>query len=262
VLVIGTSEIILPVRVRAREYRLSASFREAGEDLLVFVHGLGSSKNNWRDAWASRDLREKSLLAFDLIGFGHSPRSSGLDFTLEDYAELLAGVIDAYAVRNIYVVAHSMGGTIALLLPQRTLTRIKNLILIEPRLKNSSCGFAAEAALGDYRQFESELFPRYRQRMSGNRRATSDLDLADPQAVYDSGRSLVRWTRHDEMLDRFQRAPCPKAFVYGGLNTHLEELGAVDDRLKFEIPGAGHFAMHDEPALFYRQLGALLTDIP
>jgi len=248
------------VRVRAREYRLSAWFREAGEELVVFVHGLGCSKKNWADAWGLRDLWGKSLLAFDLIGCGHSPRPSDFNFTLEDHADLLAAVIDAYAVRQIHLVAHSMGGTIALLLPKRTLARLRNLILIEPRLKISSCGFAAEAALVSYQQFESELLPRYRQRLSGNRRTAYDLELADPQAMYDSSCSLINWTRNNEMLDRFRGTPCRKAFVYGGLNFHLEELGAVDDNLKFEIPGVGHFAMHDNPALFYRQLAALLTD--
>lgn len=258
--IIGASEIILPVRVRAREYRLSTWFREAGQELIVFVHGLGCSKKNWRDAWENRDLRGKSLLAFDLIGFGHSPRPSDVNFTLEDHADLLGAVIDAYAVRQIHLVAHSMGGTIALLLPKRTLARLRNLILIEPRLKISSCGFAAEAALVGYQQFKAEILPRYRQRLAGNRHTAYDLELADPQAFYHSGCSLINWARKNEMLDRFRGTPCRKAFIYGGLNAHLEELGAVDDKLKFEIPGAGHFAMHDNPALFYRQLAALLAD--
>jgi pimeloyl-ACP methyl ester carboxylesterase len=256
---IGTSEIFLPLRFRGSEYRLSARFRDAGQDLVIFVHGLGCSKDSWRNAWARRELRDKSLLAYDLVGFGHSPRPADFDYALENQAELLSAIIDAYAVRRIHLVAHSMGGTIALLLPPRTLARLESLTLVEPRLMKSSCGIAAEARLGDYDRFRSEVLPRFRQRISRDPRVVFDLGRADSNAFYKSACSLIHWTHDHEMTTRFAHAPCRKVLVYGGLNRHLEELGFVDDLSKFEVPDAGHFVMHDEPDMFFQSLTAWLS---
>ncbi len=254
------SETTVPVRVNARELRLSAWFREAGEEMVVFLHGLGSSKQNWQQAWSLPALRGKSLLAFDLMGFGHSPRPDGFDYVLEDQASVLAAVIDAYAVRRIHLVAHSMGGTIALLLPSRMLARLANLILVEPRLKKSSCGIAAEAAQVSYQDFLSDVYPRFRKRVSSDPRAAYDLDRADPEAFYNSARSLVHWTEGDEMLERFQLTPCHRVFIYGHYNQHLEELKTLDSASKIEIQNAGHFVMHDNPDAFYRQFATMLSD--
>jgi pimeloyl-ACP methyl ester carboxylesterase len=254
------SEILLPVRHKAREFKLSAWFRDSGQDLVVFVHGLGCSKDNWRKAWEHRALRGMSLLAVDLPGSGHSPGVPDFSYELEDYAGILAALIDAYAVRDVHLVAHSMGGTIALLLPVRTLARFRNLALVEPRLVQSSCGIAAEAVQGSFEQFAAEIYPRFRQRLSVDPRTAYDLDRADPDGFYKSGCSMMRWTAGDEMLQRFAGAPGRKAFIYGGNNRHLEELGRIDESCKIEIPRAGHFVMHDDPQAFYHQLGALLSE--
>ena len=61
------------------------------------------------------------------------------------------------------------------------------------------------------------------------------------------------------MVRRFDDAPCRKALIYGGLNQHLEELGIIDDGSKYEIPRAGHFAMHDQPNAFYQGLAAVVS---
>jgi pimeloyl-ACP methyl ester carboxylesterase len=256
---VGKSEIVLPVRLKGREHKLSAWFREAGQDLVVFVHGLGCSKDNWRAAWTRRELRDKSLLAYDLMGYGHSPRPTDFNYALENQAEVLAAIIDAHAVRRIHLVAHSMGGTIALLLPPRTIARFESINLVEPRLKKSSCGIAAETSLGDFDRFTSDIFVRFRQRIAHDAHVAFDLDRADPNAFYQSARSMIQWTEGNEMLGRFADAPCRKVFIYGGLNQHLEELRYIDDASKLEIPDSAHFVMQDQPDLFYQCLATSLS---
>jgi len=252
-------DAILPVRFRSRDYRLSTWFREAGQELVIFLHGLGASKENWRQAGAARELRGKSLLGFDLPGFGDSPGSAAFGYELEEQAGILAAVIDSYALRRIYLVAHSMGGTIALLLPSRIISRLECMLLVEPRLRQSSCELGAEIVQGNYENFVSHLVPRLRKRAEIDPEAAFDFDRADPRAFYLSGHSLIRWTRGDQMVRRFRSIPCRKAFIYGQHDKHLEELDAMDRQIAFEIENAGHFVMRDNPALFYRQLGALLN---
>jgi pimeloyl-ACP methyl ester carboxylesterase len=216
---VGVRETILAVQLRARDYRLATWFRESGDELVLFLHGLGCSKENWRQAWGVRELRDNSFLAVDFLGFGHSPRPAQFGYRLEDQAAVLAAVIDAHALKRIHLVAHSMGGTIALLLPARILSRLGSLILVEPRLVNSSCGIAAEAVKYTYEEFTSGAC----------------------------------------MLDRFEAAPCRKVFIYGAENRHLEELAEIPSDLKIEIGHSGHFVMRDNPDDFYRQLAAFIA---
>lgn len=257
---VGIPETMLAVRARSRDYRLAARVRETGDELIIFLHGLGCSKDSWHDAWALRELRDKSLLAPDFLGFGHSPRPTQFRYRLEDHAAVLAAVIDSYALKRIHLVAHSMGGTIALLLSARTLSRLRSLILVEPRLSNSSCGIAAEAAKFSDEEFMSTEFSRIQRRVSMDRRAAYDLNLADQAAFYNSACSLVEWTRGRTMLDRFDAAPCRKIFVYGADNRFLEEVGEISSDLTMGVGRSGHFVMRDNPAEFYRLATTFISE--
>lgn len=252
-----TSQTSVVARYRGREYRLSAWFRDTGDDLVLFVHGLGCSKESWRQAWSSPALYGRALLAIDLPGFGASPRPPEISYELEDQAELLASVIDAHASRRICLVAHSMGGAIATLLPGPASRRVDSFVLVEGRLVRSSCGIAAEAARVSADQFHAENFPRFLQRVAADRRAAFDLDRSDPDAFYRSSTSLIRWTSGDGLVGRFAAFDCPKAFVYGADNRHLDELALLDRGIAHEIPDAGHFPMNDRPEAFYTLLAGL-----
>jgi pimeloyl-ACP methyl ester carboxylesterase len=256
---VATSQTVVPVRYRGRTYRLSAWFRDTGEELMLFVHGLGCSKDSWREAWSHGALSGRSLLAFDLPGFGSSPRPADFDYALKTHAELLAAVIDANASRRICLVTHSMGGAIAMLLPAGAAGRISSLVLVEGRLCASSCGFATEASSVSFEQFDSVTYPRFRRRMRVDPRAAFDLDRADRLAFYRSSCSLVDWASGDELLRRFASFGCPRAYVYGADNRHLEELADLGPGLVHEIGEAGHFVMNDCPDAFYEWLGAWVT---
>ena len=247
----------LEVDHRGRRFRLAAWFRDSGPDLVLFVHGLGCSKENWRRAWSASSLYEHSLLAIDLPGFGASPRPTEFDYDLAEQAALLAGVIDAHASRRICVVAHSMGGAIAALLPAPVTRRIDALILVEGRLVSSSCGIAAETARVDPDRFEAETYPRFLRKVAADRHAAFDLDRADRRAFYLSGRSLIKWTDGEGLVARVDSFDCPTSFVYGERNRHLEELRLLPPDSLHEVPDAGHFLMTERPGEFYRLVSAL-----
>lgn len=247
------------LRYRGRPLRLAAWFRDSGPDLLLFVHGLGCSKGSWRDAWSASALYRRSLLAFDLPGFGESPRPRGFGYDLAEQAELLAGIIDAHASRRICLVAHSMGGAIAALLPPRAVRRIDGLVLVEGRLVRSSCGIAAETADVDAERFATETYPRFRRRVASDSRAAFDLARADDTAFYRSGRSMIRWTDGEGLVSRVTSFGCPIAFVYGAENRHLDEVALLPSDCLLEVAESGHFVMNDNPGEFYPLLDRLAS---
>lgn len=251
---------VIPVRVGAKEFRLSVRFREGGDDLVLFVHGLGCSKENWRAAWQRPELRGRSLLAPDLPGFGHSVCPPDFTPDLAHYAGVLRALIDAHALRRIHLVAHSMGGSIALLLPPQVLSRLESLVLVEPRLLGLSCGVAATAVGVSFEEFRRSVFPGIRQRMSADPRAVFDLNRVDIGAFYISSRSLMEWSARHALLDRFVQADCQKYFIYGADNQHLQELGFVEPALTIAVEDAAHFVMQDNPDGFYDCLQNILEN--
>lgn len=52
--------------------KLSVSTRQriVSDDLILFIHGLGWSKESFDGASVAPELRNYSLCTFDLIGFG------------------------------------------------------------------------------------------------------------------------------------------------------------------------------------------------
>ena len=249
----------MPAAVPGHDFRLTAWQREtSSEALLVMIHGLGCSKQSFAGAWAQPELRDWSLLAPDLPGFGRAPKPADYSYDLQQQARVLASLLDQRASRRVHLVGHSMGGTLALLLPERILSRLEALVLVEPRLLAESCSVAAEASRIAEADFERQFMQGFRRRVGTDSRVAFDADHADPLAFQRSASSLVRWAGSGEMLPRFSRLPCPAWFVYGSDNRHLAELRELPAAQTVAIAGAAHFPMHDNPALFYTTLAGLL----
>ena len=191
-------------------------------------------------------------------GFGRSPRPADFSYELQCQAQILAGLLDQRASHRVHLVAHSMGGTVALLLDTRRLSRLANLVLVEPRLVAESCGVAAEVARIPEAGFEAEFLQPFRRRVAADPRVAFDAGHADPAGFRRSAVSLMQWAGSGEMLGRFTAAPCPAWFVYGTDNRHLAEVRALPPEQVVAIEAAGHFPMHDNPHAFYRALSVLL----
>jgi len=243
--------------VAGQRFRLSAWTRDSGPDLTIFVHGLACSKRNFRRAWESGGLRHQSLLAFDLPGFGRSLRPRYFSHDLEEQAGIVAALIDQHASRNVHLVAHSLGGAIAVLIAPRCLARLRSLVLVEARLLRESCGLARRISELTFDAFARDFMPGFAASLPAGQRGAFDLEMLDPVALYRSACSLMDWVDGGDLTTRFAAAPCPRAFMYA--ETHrcrpeLAALGRIERIERIFIPDAGHFVMEDNPAVFYERL--------
>jgi pimeloyl-ACP methyl ester carboxylesterase len=128
------------------------AWREAGSGTpLLCLHGLGSSSKSWNMQY--RDFGGTNrVIGWDCPGYGGSGDPPTTTPLAADYAEALAGLLNALSLDNVDLIGHSMGavvaGCFAGLYPQR----VRRLILSGARAGSSRLG-----AAGGYAQRIEEL---------------------------------------------------------------------------------------------------------
>ncbi|MEO1712496.1 MAG: alpha/beta hydrolase [Bacteroidota bacterium] len=102
----------------------------SGDEVLLFVHGLGSYIPAWRKNVV--DLRKDfRCIAVDLPGYGKSSKGKYTG-TLPFFAEQLIALLDHLQLEQVTLVGHSMGGQISMVTALQYPDRIKRLVLCAP----------------------------------------------------------------------------------------------------------------------------------
>jgi 2-hydroxy-6-oxonona-2,4-dienedioate hydrolase len=105
-------------------------FGKDNEEVVLFLHGLGSSSIVWRDIPEALSKYYRTI-ALDLVGFGGTDKPHE-NYTLSYFCEFLDKFlikIMKNSIKKINVIAHSLGGYIALEYAIKDKSRIKKLIL-------------------------------------------------------------------------------------------------------------------------------------
>jgi 3-oxoadipate enol-lactonase len=99
--------------------------------LVVFLHGIGGHRTNWRDQLAAAAPHFHAV-AWDARGYGESDDYEGpLDFA--DFSRDLARVIDHFGAGAAHLVGLSMGGMIIQDFYRRHPERVLSLVLADTR---------------------------------------------------------------------------------------------------------------------------------
>lgn len=100
----------------------------SGHRTLVFLHYWGGSGRTWKEVATALGGRNRCLM-LDLPGWGQSSPSR-CEYRVADLAESVSGMIDAYQLRDVVLVGHSMGGKIAQYLAGQRPAWLKELVLV------------------------------------------------------------------------------------------------------------------------------------
>jgi pimeloyl-ACP methyl ester carboxylesterase len=112
-----------------RANRLEIAYQRVGEGPpLVFVHGAAEDGRVWQPQLSLAD--EFTVVAWDEPGAGRSTDVPA-DFSLSDYANCLAALIEAVALGRAHVAGLSWGGTVVLELYRLHPRLVATLILID-----------------------------------------------------------------------------------------------------------------------------------
>ena len=63
---------------------ISCLFHRGGENAIVFIHGFGSSKKVFVEAFETEKLQPFTMLSTDLIGFGESDKPSSFFYRMRE----------------------------------------------------------------------------------------------------------------------------------------------------------------------------------
>ena len=106
-------------------------FEEGQGETLLMVHGLGQAMYTFR-----KNVHVLSeychVVTIDLIGHGLSDKPETVDYSIEDYSQLIADFMDAMGIEHATVMGFSTGAVIAMDLAIRFPGYVDRLILLSP----------------------------------------------------------------------------------------------------------------------------------
>jgi 2-hydroxy-6-oxonona-2,4-dienedioate hydrolase len=106
---------------------------ESGEGpAVLFIHGLSTRADRWRDAIEECAQRGFRAIAFDLPGHGLADKAADFDYSSPALAGYALGVLDALGISNAHFIGTSLGGHIAALAALRAPERCISLYLVAP----------------------------------------------------------------------------------------------------------------------------------
>jgi len=233
---------------------VASAVREADDDLLFFIHGLGCSKDSFRSFWKRPDFVHNSALAIDLPGFGDSSKPDRFSYTMQDQAHVCTEILTLYSDKRLHLVTHSMGCAVALLLPDEILNTVSTFACIEGNLIGADCGVVSRRVISVPPDiFERDELPELKNLLNLGEGYYA-MGSTSANAMYKSAESLVAWSDGNLLLKKYLVLPCRKAYFYGSQNASHPTLRFLQDIPKMEIGNSGHFPMTDNPKDFYTEL--------
>lgn len=222
---------------------------------MFCIHSLTRSRDSFRHLESHSEFRSCSILAPDLLGFGSSDQPEDFSYTMQDHAKICAQILLQVDYERLHLVAHSMGGAIALLLPSKILDSAESFANIEGNLTAEDCGIVSRRIVeASFEEFNEKILPEHTLQFAGY----APFNLTSPSAYYRSAQSLVEWSDSRKLLNEFLKLRCRKAYFYGEENRNHPTVLATKSVRQIEIKKSGHYLMEDNPTDFYTELSRFI----
>ncbi|MFD0358761.1 alpha/beta fold hydrolase [Streptomyces sp. NPDC127110] len=229
----------------------------------VYLHGLGSTSPAYFAASAVHPLLagRRSLL-LDMLGHGHSDRPETFSYTLEAHADAVAEAMTAAGAEGAEVIAHSMGGAVAIVLAARHPRLVSRLVLVDANLDPlpPTPGTAGSSGLASYteEEFLAGGWAEVRDRVGAHWWST--MRLAGRTALYRSAVNLAAGTT-PTMRELLLELKIPRGFLLPEQDGPLAGAEALEAAgvAVVAVPDCGHNIMLDNPEGFARATAAVLA---
>ncbi len=238
----------------------------AASPTLVFLHGFAESPAIWTDFTRGFPSRYRLLMPA-LPGHGPNP-APVTDFSMESQARAVLEQLDAAGADKVLLVAHSMGGYVALALAEAQPERVAGLVLFhstalpdteekrENRDKNAD--FIRRHSVDKFmNSFIRPLFaPANRDRLAPQLELLETIGKATPEATILGGLEVMK--RRPDRTHVLREAGFPVLFIGGHddlavpLETLLPQLALPAQCHALLLREVGHLGFFEEPELTRR----------
>jgi pimeloyl-ACP methyl ester carboxylesterase len=249
---------------RDRTFDIAYFSRGGGAKTLLYLHGLGCTKEDFLGAADVPELKDYRLVAFDFPGCGEStPYYREVPLGIDDLVAVTAKLVSALNLADLVVIGQSLGGLTALQFARRHPGLVTHLVDVEGNLAPEDCDIQSRDVfrhrfLGD----EDAFFRLIRGRLGDSDRpgfvefASTIRNNIEDRAYFDYCRSIVDYSDHFPLLQQFVDLPIPKVFIHGEANAHLSHLprlieGGVP---LVSVPDSDHFPALSNPTFYYRSI--------
>jgi pimeloyl-ACP methyl ester carboxylesterase len=252
------------LRVGGVDLTVTAAGRDGGLTPVVFLHGVGSTKEDYLDIACQRAFAGHPFLAYDAPGCGETFCEDLPGISIPFLVATAQAMLDHAGIRRFHLVGHSMGGLTALLLAHQEPDRVLSFVDIEGNLAPEDCFLSRQIFThpSDGGGFLEDFAERARRSCSSSSAlfAAGLRHKVRPGAVRGIFQSMVDLSDHGDLIAKFLTLPCPRMFMYGEENSALSYLArlAAEDVELAEIPHSGHWPMYANPVAMWERIAAFI----
>ena len=240
---------------------VALSRRSGDAPPIVFLHGFGSTKEDYVDIAYDANFAGRPFLAYDAPGCGETVCDDLSKVSIPFLVHTARDVLRAAGIERFHLVGHSMGGLTALLLAHEEPDRVLSFVDIEGNVAPEDCFLSRQVvthASDDAERFFDEFIERTRRSpfFSSALYAANLRVKVRPSAVRGIFESMVELSDDGDLMSKFLALPFPRMFMYGEQNSSLSYLpalaaGGVE---LADIPNSGHFPMYSNPVAMWRRI--------
>ena len=127
------------LRIDGVGLQVAAASRGGDLDPVVFLHGFGSTKEDYLDIAGLHAFTGRPFLAYDAPGCGQTVCADLPGISIPFLVKTAQAMLDQAGIRRFHLVGHSMGGLTALLLAHQEPDRVLSFVDIEGNLAPEDC---------------------------------------------------------------------------------------------------------------------------
>lgn len=256
------------LRIDEVELNISAIKRGGSKQPILFLHGFGSSKEDYADITLYPDFDDRPFLVYDAPGCGDTSCSDLSKISIPFLVDTALGMLEKSGLKKFHLVGHSMGGLTALYIATRYPEKVLSFIDIEGNIAPEDC-FLSRQIIHHENPDPEIFFQSFADRvheMSAFSSALYSKNLRQkvrPGAVKSIFTSMVYLSDNDNLMDKYLALSCPKMFMYGSQNSTLSYL----DHIKrngvqlSQVPHCGHFPMYSNPPFMWREIAEFIDPL-
>ena len=251
----------LPLTVEGIALNVAAIHRNGALAPIVFLHGFGSTKEDYADIVQQPAFAGHPFIAYDAPGCGESRCDDCSAVSIGFLVQTALQVLAHFGIERFHLVGHSMGGLTALMLAHQCPGRVLSFVDIEGNIAPEDCFLSRQIV--DYPSDDPEVFfaafidrVRHAPAYASALYSASLRHKVQAGAVRGIFQSMVDLSDNGDLMSTFLGLKCPRMFMYGEQNaslSYLPHLQAHGVRLA-PIAHCGHFPMYSNPIAMWQQI--------